>query len=434
MVETFTPAVCGSRHRQRLALLGFAVGAVATSVFVGAALGALGMVLGIELALVVAGLALLAAAREAGLVRLPLPQVRRQVPERWRATLPLPVWSIGYGAGLGAGFFTFQPVSTFWVACAGAVALGQPVAAAACFAAYGVGRTVMTMVPRRGQRDATSAVEALVRRRRVLVAANVGALVVCAALLAAPAAGAATSIGPGFDPAATGTALARAQRDGGNTRVIVQPEAGSMVAIPGAAAPGIDGDLLAYADDEGIKVVEWSTSTEVARIDGAVSKPALDWPLVAFIRTGSEKEHLFVKDFTHPGAPTQGKIGELARRNDLGRPSLAGGRIAWHVVTRGYSKVLVESLASGNRQVIRKSKIALESNPALTPWRIVWVEQRARSASLLLRRFGQGSTKKIHKINGRDRRLLTTAITGRTAYVTRWTPATGASTLVRVNF
>ena len=107
-----------------LALLGFAVGAVAISALVGAALGALGLLLGIELALVVAGLALLAAAREAGLVRLPLPQVRRQVPARRRATLPLPVWSLGYGAGLGAGFFTFQPVSTFWVACAGAIADG----------------------------------------------------------------------------------------------------------------------------------------------------------------------------------------------------------------------------------------------------------------------------------------------------------------------
>jgi hypothetical protein len=63
MVETFTPAVCGSRNRQRLALLGFAVGAVAISALVGAALGALGMVLGVELALAVAGLALLAAAR-----------------------------------------------------------------------------------------------------------------------------------------------------------------------------------------------------------------------------------------------------------------------------------------------------------------------------------------------------------------------------------
>jgi hypothetical protein len=433
MVETFTPAVCGSRNRQRVALLGFAVGALAASAVVGAALGALGGLLGVEFALAAAGLALLAAAREAGILRVPIPQSRGQVPERWRTALPLPVWSVGYGAGLGVGFLTFQPVSTFWVACAAAVALGRPGPAAVCFMAYGAGRALMAVLPGRGKRDATAAVEALVRRRRALLGANVVALLVCAALLSAAAAGAATTVGRGFDPAARGNVLARARIDGGRLTVLVE-QGSSQVWIPGGAAPAVDGDLLAYADDEGIKVVEWRTRNVVVQIDGAVSKPALDWPRVAFVRTGSEKKHLIVANFTNPGSPTQRKIAEVARRNDLGRPALAGGRIAWHVVTRGYSKVLVESLASGNRRVIRKSKIAVESNPALTPWRIVWVEQRARSASLLVRRFGRNSTKRIYKVSGRDRRLLTTAINGRTAYVTRWTPATGASTLVRVNF
>ena len=89
--------------------------------------------------LAAAALALVAAAREAGIVRFPLPQARRQVPERWRFELPLPVWATGYGAGLGAGFFTFQPVSTFWVACAAALALGRPLPAALCFSLYGIG-------------------------------------------------------------------------------------------------------------------------------------------------------------------------------------------------------------------------------------------------------------------------------------------------------
>src|SRR5918912_1537457 len=144
MVETFTPAVCGSRQRQWLALTGFALGAIGVSALVGAALGAIGAAVGAELSLVVAAIALVAAAREAGLVSFPLPQLRRQVPERWRFELPLPVWSVGYGAGLGAGFLTFQPVATFWVACAAAVALANPLAAAFCFAAFGAGRALMT--------------------------------------------------------------------------------------------------------------------------------------------------------------------------------------------------------------------------------------------------------------------------------------------------
>jgi hypothetical protein len=434
MVETFTPAVCGSRNRQRLALLGFAVGAVAISALVGAASGALGMVLGVDLALAVAGLALLAAAREAGLVRVPLPQVRRQVPERWRASLPLPVWSVGYGAGLGAGFFTFQPVSTFWVACAGAVALGRPGVAAACFAAYGAGRTVMTMVPRRGQRDATSAVEALVRHRRALIAANVGALVVCAALLAAPAAGAATAVGQGFDPAATGTALARARMDAGSTSVIVQPEAGSVVEYSGAAAPAIDGDRLAYADDEGIKVINWRSGDLIARVDGVVSKPALDWPRLAFIRTSSDYERLILADFTDVNAPTQRRIATAAVRDDLGRPSLEGGRLAWHKVTRKDSRVVVLWLATGRKRAIVHSDITVLTNPSLTWSRILWVDQRSRRASLFVRKFGSGGVREIYRIKGREHRLLTTALAGRTAYVTRWAPKTGVSTLIRVIF
>jgi hypothetical protein len=128
------------------------------------------------------------------------------------------------------------------------------------------------------------------------------------------------------------------------------------------------------------------------------------------------------------------KIAATAVRNDLGRPSLAGGRLAWHVVTRDYSKVLVETLANGARKVIRRSEIAVESNPSITGKRVIWVEQRAGSASLLVRRFDRSSVREIHEVNRRDRRLLTTALTGRTAYVTRWTPRTGDSILIRVTF
>ena len=45
----------------------------------------------------------------------------------------------GLGAGLGAGIFTHQVVATFWVACAGAVAIGDPAWSAACLALFGAG-------------------------------------------------------------------------------------------------------------------------------------------------------------------------------------------------------------------------------------------------------------------------------------------------------
>jgi len=435
MVETFTPAVCGSRRRQRLALVGFAVGALVASAFVGAALGLLGSVLGARLTLAAAALALLAAAREGGVLRFPIPQARRQVPERWRTELPLPLWSAGYGAGLGAGLFTFQPVSTFWVACAAAVALGKPLTAALCFSAYGTGRTLMTVLPRRGS-DPTRAVEAIVGRRRLVLRANVVALLVCAGLLiAAPvASGAVTTLGPGLDPAVDATTLARAQRDSGGTSVLIEPSGESAVVIPDASLPALDGDLLAYTDSVGIKVIDWRTGASLAQVDGPVSKPALEWPRLAFIRTDATYKRLIVADFTDPAAPTERQIALSAVEDDLGRPSLSSGRIAWHKATIRASNVFVERLDTGVRTLIARSRIALEANPSLTSTPIVWVEQRARSASLRTRLFGRRRVRTIYTTTGRTRLLWTTALAGRSAYVTRWSQLTGDSTLVRVNF
>jgi hypothetical protein len=436
MVETFTPAVCGSRRRQRLALAGFTLGAVAASALVGAALGAVGALLGTQLVFVVAALAVLAAAREAGIVRLPLPQLRRQVPERWRSELPLPVWSVGYGIGLGLGFLTFQPVATFWVACAAAVALGKPLAAGLCFAAYGAGRALMAAWPRHGQPDPTAAVESLARRRRLLLFGNVGALLVCAGLLAAaPAAGAAIqTLGAGLDPAAAGTVLGRARMDSGSSSVLLESQGETPVAIPGGAAPAVDGDLLAYDDVQGVKVINWRTGDLVARVNGEVAKPALDWPLLAFVRRDSTSKQLVVTDYTDPASPTERVIVRISTMNDLGRPSLAGGRIAWHKVTATSSRIYAQVLATGRRTVIARSVVLVLANPSITSGRIVWVAQGPRSCSLRMRRWASPAVKRIYRTTGTTRLLWTTALTGRTAYVTRWSLATRASTLVRVNF
>jgi hypothetical protein len=436
MVETFTPAVCGSRRRQRLALAGFALGAVAASALVGAALGAVGALLGTELAFLVAALALLAAAREAGFVRLPLPQLRRQVPERWRSEYPLPVWSVGYGIGLGLGFLTFQPVATFWVACAAAVALGKPLAAGLCFAAYGAGRALMTAWPRHGQPDPTAAVEGLARRRRLLLFGNVGALLVCAGLLAAaPVAGAAVqTLGAGLDPAAARTVLGRARMDSGSSSVLVEPRDGTPIAVSRAAAPAVDGRFLAYDDAQGVKVIDWRTGDPVAHVDGQVAKPALDWPLLAFVRTDSTYKRLVVADYTNPASPVVRVIARIYAVNDLGRPSLAGGRIAWHKVTATSSRIYAQVLSSGRRSMIARSSVFVFANPSITSTRIVWVRQNSRSCVLLMRRWAGRAVKRIYRTTGTTSLLWTTALTGRTAYVTRWSLSTRASTLVRVNF
>jgi len=435
MVETFTPAVCGSRSRQRLAAAFFALGALVASAALGAALGFLGGLVGTRPALIGAvALASLAALRELGLLRLPVPQARRQVPERWRSELPLPVWSAGYGAGLGVGFLTFQPVATFWVACAAALALGRPLLAAACFALYGAGRAFMAVWPRRREPDGTAAVERLVGQRALVSRANAAVLVLAVVLLAvAPAAGAAVvSLGRGFDPSADGNTLARARMSSGTIEVVIAPPAPDpAVPVSPADAPALDGNLLAYADSQGIKVIDWQTNHQVAKIDGAVSDPALDWPNIAYLRDDGSHERLILEDLSNSQVR---RVASVAAADDLGRPSLAGGRLAWHRVRHRGSAVFVLNIATWTRRAIVRTSIWMESNPSLTGTRIVWVEQRPAGSYLRLRRFDSSRTRTLTHVKGRKTFLWTTALTGRTAYVTKWTPSAGRSALLRVTF
>jgi hypothetical protein len=450
MVETFTPAVCGSRARQRLALALFALGALAASGAVGAALGLVGGLMGSTPALIAAAaLAALAALRELGLLRLPLPQSRRQVPERWRGELPLPVWSAGYGVGLGVGFATFQPVATFWVACAAALALGRPVLAAACFAFYGAGRAFMTVWPRRREPDGTAAVECMVRQTSLMARANVAVLLLAVVLLAvAPAAGAAvTSIGSGFDPSADGGTLARARMSSGTIEVVVKPPAPDpAVPVSPADAPALDGSRLAYVDAQGIKVIDWKTDTLVAQVDGEVSNPALRWPLLAYRLHDGARERLILADFSGGGSPTLRRIASVRSADDLGRPSLGGGLLAFHRILHRSSAIFVVDLSTWKRRRIVKTRVGMESNPSVTAKRIVWVEQRPHGALrgedyvptfgsfLRMKRFGRKGTRTLMHVNGRKKTLLTTALTGRTAYVTKWTRTRHRSRILRVTF
>ena len=434
MIETISPAVCGSRRRHRLALACFAVGALSASLALGALLGFAGALLGAERAvLAVAALALVAAAREAGLFRIPLPQLRKQVPEHWRAVLPLPVWSFGYGAGLGAGFVTFQPFATFWVACAAAVALARPLPAAACFAFYGLGRALMVAWPHRSGRDPTEGVERLVRHRRALAGANVFALLACAALLAAPSAAAAqrTKIGAGLDPSLSGGVVARTQVSGGTRNVLVQPPGESAIQILNAESPSLDGDLLAYEDSQGIRVINWRDGQQVARINGAVSRPALDWPRIAYRLRTASAEQLVLEDLD---AGTKVVVSSVVPSVDLGRPSLHRDRLAWHRVITAGSRVFLYTISTGRRVTIAKSKIALLAHPSVTSQRIVWVDQRSGVTRLKKQWLTAKSASTLWSLRTRSRTFWTTALDGRTAIVTRWIPSTGAAFLFRVAF
>lgn len=430
MLETFTPAVCGSRKRQIVGQALFAVSAVAAAAVLGLLLGFTGSMLGAEQAVLGAAvLALVAAAREAGLIRFAIPQARRQVPECWRFELPLPVWASGYGAGLGAGFFTYQPISTFWVACAGALALAEPVPAALCVSLYGAGRALMVVWPRRRADDPTAAVERLTSRRGALLRANVVALVACGVLLAvAPAAsGGVTRIAQNaLDPTVDRGNIAFATASG---NVVVRPAGGGELTYSGASEPSLSGPFLAYRDSAGIRVIRWADGTEVGRIASPnVSNPALDWPRVAFVRRASPYDKLFVRNFA------TGKVTLYATvrlPTDLGRPSLRHGRLAWHTATRKESKIMVVTLASGARRTMATTRIGLLGNPSVYRTKVVWVD--ARFGVTFLKQGWLTSSRRVvlARLKSRTVSYWTTSVASNAAYMTRWVMPTARTDVYR---
>ena len=426
MIETITPAVCGSRRRRRIAITLFTGAATVSAALVGVALGTLGLVLGGTAALVAAAaIAGLAALRELGLVRVPLPQSRRPVPQWWHARLPLPVWSAGYGAGLGAGFFTFQPVATFWVACAAAVALGRPLAAGAGFALYGVGRALMVVLPAWRDPEVTAAVERLARLRPALVRVNGVVLAGCAVALAlaltlAPPAGAGVmKLGPtglNLDPTASKGVFAHTSGSKGDAQVVVRAPGAAPITYPGSS-PSLHGPLLAYEDGPDVRIVRWQTGDEVARMDNA-QKPQLRWPWLAFRRPmDGGRKHLRLKNMQTGQSRLVARAGP---KKDLGRPALHRGRLAWHTAGPTGSQIFLYNLATRRRQVVARTKIALLANPALGGARIAWTEQRRTGSKLFVKRIGTKQRRQVARTTQGNRVFWTTALDNDFAYVTRW--------------
>jgi hypothetical protein len=155
MVETISPVVYGTRTRWAGALALHAAGATATAAAFGAVVAALASVLGAPWgragAASVAAVAALFLVSELTGVRVPVPQLRRQVPDWWRTYFSWPVAAFLYGAGLGVGFFTFLGHGTLVVVTVGAAATGRPLLGVLVMAPFGLARGLAPLVASRSR-------------------------------------------------------------------------------------------------------------------------------------------------------------------------------------------------------------------------------------------------------------------------------------------
>jgi len=144
MVETITPVVHGgSRSRWGISLALHAIGAAVAAAIVGSLLAGAGALLGapwgVPGAVLVASAAALYVARELG-APVPVPQLRRQVPDWWRTFFPPHVAAFLYGLGLGPGFLTYLGHGTVVVVSVAAFASGRPLLGAVVLAPFGPAR------------------------------------------------------------------------------------------------------------------------------------------------------------------------------------------------------------------------------------------------------------------------------------------------------
>jgi len=392
MVETLGPQGYAGRLRTTLvACVTFSLGAVAGGVATFGGLALLGAALGAGSAGAAALVALAAAAGEARGLRI-VPQVRRQVPEGWRRTLPVPLAAGLYGVLLGLGFTTFILSFAVWALAGIAVALGDPALGLAIGVAFGVGRAlpVVALAPGGSGAPMAERPEVLRALRRI----DAVALVACAvALGAAPAQAAAAIAARGAsDPSADGTLLAW-HRPGG------QPGLLAGAPLPGTR-PALGGGLVAWLEP-GAVVVRDVVRLRAGATDAlAVSAGWVAWREQVLLG----RDALVAAPLGTGEGPRQ--VALAGAEEELGRPALAGGVLAFHVAGARGSRIESIDLATGARTVLREERGAQLTNPALHGDALLYV--RATSARQQLR-IGP----RLPRPAARDRALYGTVATAR---------------------
>ena len=426
MVETIVPVVHGTRT-WLVSVVMFGVGAVSAAALLGLLLGAALPVGGGAAALLIAAFAALEAAAELRLVRLPLPQLRRQVPERWRERYPQPITALLYGAGLGVGFATYLPVATLLVVAAGVAALAGPAGGAAVLAGFGLGRTLVLAVATarvHSYEQAGGRVErmaALARGGR-LRRANALALALLAVVLASAAAtgearAARVHLGSGSfsDPSAAPGVLAFDRIDSGGTLTGVVRMNGTFTDLPGIQ-PDVDGTQVVVDTGPAFEIIDLTTMTVVRTLALPGRDPALsgDWLVYRH-----KQSHVMQIVLYHLSDDTSTVIAHAKLKVDLGPPDISYPRVVFNRTGPDRSSIVVYRIDHGTSRLARTTVRYSYFNPSVDGRMIVYVFQDLRSMSVRVLNLHTNRGSRIFTLNkGSGRFLWTTGITGTLRYYT----------------
>ena len=427
----------------------FAAGLGAGAVLLFGGLGLLGSALHPGTVLLVAAgvLAGLAALGDLAGLRV-RPQVRFQVPESWRRTMPLPRALFLYGVLLGTGASTYVPALAAWALLAVSFALGSTLGAILIGLAFALGRALpIVALAVRGGSEALSERPGGLRVARVLGAVM---LTAASAALLASAVQARTLAYRAEDPSAAGFDLAW-QRPGvgGFLR-----RAGVVTRLPGTD-PALGGGNVAWRNGNEVTVADVETDTPIFRQQlPGVEKLAVSDAWLAYRSRRHGRVRILARPLASSGVTRA--ISKARLPGVLSRPALDGTRLVFSVTTRRESRIMLVDLSTGKAERLRRSRSAQLLNPSLLGSRLLYdrigrCSQKVRVGSIgggghgrvLLKLPPPASWDAGHErdystqgrrrpCNGRPRHtrrmLWTTALAADRAYVTVLRPSAGGFT------
>ena len=377
MVETIGTALGDARKAATLtASMTFALGAGAGGVVTFGGLALVGHLLdplasGLREALG-AAVALAAAMADWRGVRI-APQIRRQVPERWRWTTPLPLACGLYGVLLGLAFTTFVLSFAVWALAGVSFAAGDPTLGMLIGLAFGLGRAapVLWMAPGFHSGEGARRLDRMAAEPRMwlgLRRLDAMGLSLCALFLSGASA-TATVLPSATDPSAAGGALAWQEINGpGELRLL----SGQTRTVPGTH-PALGGSAIAWQAAGQITVADAASMTPKATfpvLDANALAVSDDW--IVYRGSGaSGGESLVGISLLSPSQRLY--IGGSKLAGEVGRPALDGSKVVFTLDTPQRSVIELVDLATGARHVVRSSGTgAVLLNPSTLGGRLLY--------------------------------------------------------------
>jgi hypothetical protein len=440
MVETIgLRGHSGGRSTTLAACATFAPGALAGGVATFGLLAVAGHLIlgsaGTTAYLVAAAIAFGAAALDARGGRI-VPQVRRQLPEGWRWSMPLPVAAALYGILLGLGFTTFVLSYGAWALAGISFAVGRPEVGLVVGLAFGIGRAlpIVVLAPIT-DRPVGIRLTALMAERpslyRVFRLGDATALLAGAAalLIGTGALAARTEVHHGADPSAAGHYLAYQRADGS----AALRHGGSVTGL-GGQQPAVGGPYVAVARAGKIELRRRrDPKKNVAAMPAKkVEALAISEGWLAFLRAHHGRDVLLARPIR--AHAHLGKVRQVARAPHparLDHPSLDGGALVYAVAKRRHSAIVLRHLNSGKKRTLVSVTRGQVTSPSIHNDHVVYVLARrereddqatyvpALDQSLVLQGTkGSDSGKAIYTKVGSGKTLWSTALTSHRAFVT----------------